>query len=288
VAGAVAVVTDSTAYLPPDEAARRDVRVVPLQVVVDGEAYDEGTPEASDVLLAALSARVPVTTSRPSPGAFAAVYDQLRREGAAHVVSIHLSSVMSGTVDAAQVAARDADVPVTVVDSKAVAMALGFAVLEGAERAADGAGPELVAACARERAASTSVWFSVDSLDQLRRGGRISAAQAIVGQALSVKPLLRLADGAIEPWERVRTASRALARLEEAAVDAAVVAAASGRAADVAVHHLADPVRADALAERLRSRVPVLGRLVVSEVGAVVGAHTGVGMLGVAVSPVGG
>lgn len=280
-AGRVAVVTDSTAYLSPTEAALLDVRVVPLQVVVDGESYDEGTPEASAVLLAALRAHVPVTTSRPSPEAFATTYDLARREGATAVVSVHLSREISGTIEAAELAARDAAIPVTVVDSRAVAMALGFAVTAAAEAAGAGSDIDDVASAARRRAESTTTYFYVDSLDQLRRGGRISGAQAIVGQALAVKPLLRLADGRIEPWEKVRTTSRALARLEDAAVEAA-----GDRAVDVAVHHLADPGRAEALGERLSERIPSLRRLVVSEVGAVVGAHTGVGMLGLAVSPV--
>lgn len=278
-AGTVAVVTDSTAYLPAEDAALLDVRVVPLQVVVAGESYDEGTPEASDLLLAALRAHVTVTTSRPSPEAFASVYDALAREGATAVVSIHLSGSMSGTLEAAQLAARDAPIPVEVVDSRAVGMALGFAVLAAAERARAGDDAGEVAAAARRCVAATTTVFCVDSLDQLRRGGRIGAAQALVGQALAVKPLLRLTDGRIEPWERVRTSARAVARLEETAV-----AAAGTSVVDIAVHHLADPVRAAALGDRLRDRVPHLRRLVVSEVGAVVGAHTGVGMLAVAVA----
>jgi DegV family protein with EDD domain len=277
----VAIVTDSTAYLPPAEAATRGVRVVPLQVVVDGEAYDEGTPEASDVLLAALRQHVAVTTSRPSPDAFATVYDALRREGASAVVSIHLSGAISGTLEAAQLAARDAAIPVTVVDSRSIAMALGFAVLDAADLAADGASADEIAAAVERRVAATTTWFYVDTLDQLRRGGRIGPAQALVGQALAVKPLLRVSEGRIEPWERVRTTARALARLEDAAVEAA-----GDTEVDVAVHHLADPARAADLAAKVQARVPHLRRLVVSEVGAVVGAHTGVGMLGLAVSPV--
>jgi DegV family protein with EDD domain len=280
VTGVVGVVTDSTAYLPPVDAATLDVRVVPLQVVVDGESYDEGTAEASDVLLAALRARVPVTTSRPSPEAFAAVYDTLRREGAAAVVSLHLSGAMSGTLEAAQLAAREAALPVTVVDSEAIAMALGFAVLDAARLARTGADVTTVVEGARRRLAATTTYFYVDSLDQLRRGGRIGTTQAVVGQALAVKPLLRLADGRIEPWERVRTSGRALARLQDAAVEAAGTAE-----VDVAVHHLGDPAAADELGARLSERIPGLQRLVVSEVGAVVGAHTGIGMLGVAVAP---
>jgi DegV family protein with EDD domain len=120
----------------------------------------------------------------------------------------------------------------------------------------------------------------VDTLEYLRRGGRIGPAAAVLGGALAIKPLLRVVDGRIEPLEKVRTMSRAIARLEEVAVAAAGVGP-----VDLAVHHLADPDRATALADRLRSRLPAAGDVVVTEVGAVVGAHVGPGMLGVVVAP---
>ena len=127
--------------------------------------------------------------------------------------------------------------------------------------------------------APASAYFYVDTLDYLRRGGRIGAAQALFGSALAVKPLLQLEGGRIEPLEKVRTASKAIARLEEIAADRA-----GGAPVDIAVHHLAAPDRASALADRLRNRVPGLADLHVSEVGAVIGAHTGPGLLGVVVS----
>lgn len=120
----------------------------------------------------------------------------------------------------------------------------------------------------------------MDTLDYLRRGGRIGAAQALLGSALAVKPLLRLGGGRIEPLEKVRTASKAIARLEEIVVERAAAGP-----VDIAVHHLAAAERAEALADRLRRRVPGLAELLVSEVGAVIGAHTGPGLLGVVLSP---
>ena len=126
----------------------------------------------------------------------------------------------------------------------------------------------------------TEVLFYVDTLEYLRRGGRIGAAAALVGSALSVKPLLQLVDGHVEPLEKVRTASRAMLRLEEVTVER------SGHSAvDVAVQHLANPERAHALAARLQERLAGRGTLTVSEVGAVVGAHVGPGMLAVAIAP---
>jgi len=120
----------------------------------------------------------------------------------------------------------------------------------------------------------------VDTLEYLRRGGRVSPAVAMLGSALAVKPILHLVDGRLEVLERVRTASRALARLEELVVEGA-----GDRPVDVGVQHLASAERAEQLADRLRVRLPRLGELFVSEVGAVVGAHVGPGMIGVVVAP---
>jgi DegV family protein with EDD domain len=122
--------------------------------------------------------------------------------------------------------------------------------------------------------------FYVDTLEYLRRGGRVGAAAALVGSALSVKPLLQVRDGLIAPLEKVRTSAKALSRLEELAVSAA-----GSSVCDVAVAHLASPDKANALAARLKERVPQVRELVVTEVGAVIGAHVGPGMLAVVVAP---
>lgn len=276
----VAVVTDSTSYLPPELAQEAGVEVVALQVVVDGSSYDEIDSAAGGTLAEALRHHKQVTTSRPGPAAFAAAYAAAAERGCDGVVSVHLSAQMSGTVESARLAAKEAPVPTQVVDSETLGMALGYAVLSAAATAAEGKPLDEVAEAARRRAAASTAVFYVDTLEHLRRGGRIGAAAAFVGTALAMKPLLRMADGHIEPLEKVRTAAKAIARLEEVAVDAA-----GQRQVDVAVHHLASPDRADALADRLRERVPGLDRLVVTEVGAVVGAHVGPGLLAVVVAP---
>ncbi|MFF0061075.1 DegV family protein [Streptomyces sp. NPDC005279] len=276
----VAIVTDSTAYLPLPTMERHAITAVPLTVVLGDQALEEGTEISARSLALALQKRRPVTTSRPSPEVFAGTYRRCAEAGATGIVSLHLSSEFSGTYDAAVMAAKDAPVPVRVVDTGMVAMALGFCALAAAEAAeASGTLDEAVAA-AEKRAAGTSAYFYVDTLDYLRRGGRIGAAQALLGSALAVKPLLQLDGGRIELLEKVRTASKAIARLEEIAVDRA-----GSSQVDIAVHHLAAPERAAALAERLRDRVPGLVDLHVSEVGAVIGAHTGPGLLGAVVSP---
>jgi DegV family protein with EDD domain len=279
----IAVVTDSTAYLPPSLVERSGVTVVPLQVVVGGRSYAEGVEVSSAEVAEALREWRPVTTSRPSPQLFAETYARLAAGGATGIVSVHLSGDLSGTVDAARTAARavrDQGVDVEVVDSRLLAMGLGFAALTAARAAAEGLPAVDVARRATRKALSTGVWLYVDTLDYLRRGGRIGSAAAWVGSALAVKPLLCLADGRIEPLERVRTTSRALARLEEI-----VVAEAGSGPVEVAVQHLASAERAEALAEKLRARMPAASPVLVEEVGAVVGAHVGPGMLGVVVAP---
>jgi DegV family protein with EDD domain len=279
----VAVVTDSTAHLPASLVAGRELTVVPLQVVVGGRSLVEGVEVSSAGIAEALRAWQPVTTSRPSPQTFVETYRDLAAGGAAGIVSVHLSGDLSGTVDAARTAARimrEEGVTVEVVDSRLLAMGLGFAALTAVRAAAAGAGAAEVARQTMRQALSTGVWLYVDTLEYLRRGGRIGPAAAWLGSALAVKPLLHLVDGRLEPLERVRTTSRALARLEEI-----TVAEAGTAQVDVAVQHLAAAERAEELAARLRDRIPRVRHLVVDEVGAVVGAHAGPGMLGVVVAP---
>jgi len=276
----VAIVTDSTAYLPRRAMERHGITAVPLTVVLGDQALEEGTEISARSLALALQKRHSVTTSRPSPEVFAETYRAVAEGGADAVVSLHLSAEFSGTYDAALLAAKDAPIPVRVVDTGMVAMALGFCALAAAESAEAGGSLDEVVAAAEKRAAGTSAYFYVDTLDYLRRGGRIGTAQALLGSALAVKPILQLDGGRIEMLEKVRTASKAIARLEE------IVAERAGEATvDIAVHHLAAPERAERLAERLRERVPGLADLHVSEVGAVIGAHTGPGLLGAVISP---
>jgi DegV family protein with EDD domain len=275
----VVVVTDSTAYLPEGLAERLSIRVVPLQVVLGGRPGYEGDEVTPADVASALAAWVPVRTSRPTPAELAAVYRSVLDEGASSIVSLHLSRELSGTWDSARMAAEEVGPDrVRVVDSRSAAMGLGFPVLAAASAAAEGASLADVYAAAVGTAERTKTFFYVDTLEHLRRGGRIGAAQALLGTALSVKPILHVHEGRILPLEKVRTASKGVARLE-----ALAVAAAGTGPVDLAVHHLAAPDRAAALTERLRARLPGLRDLHSSEVGAVVGAHVGPGVLGVVV-----
>lgn len=276
-----ALVTDSTAYLSPELVEEHGIGVVPLHVVVGGREHREGVDIAPGEVAEALRSFRPVSTSRPSPQAFLDVYRELADGGADSIVSVHISADMSSTIGSAQLAANQSPVPVTVVDSRSMGMAMGYAVLTGSAVASRGGSAEEVAEAVLARCTGATVVFYVDTLEHLRRGGRIGKANALLGSALAIKPILGLADGSITPLERVRTSSRAIARLEELAVAAALKA----ENVDVAVHHLDSLDRAEKLAERLESRIEGLEDLCVVELGAVVGAHVGPGTLAIAVSP---
>ncbi|WP_163510012.1 DegV family protein [Fodinicola acaciae] len=275
----VAVVTDSTAGLSASVAAEAGVRVVPLTVTVGGRSGVEGvdvTP--ADVAAALGERRISVATSRPSPAELARAYADALAD-ASDVVAVHLSSKLSGTYASAVAASREFSGTVSVVDSGSTAMGLGFPVLAAAAVARDGGDAADVRAAAEEAVRRTTTLFYVDTLEYLRRGGRIGAAAALVGTALAVKPILRVDTAGVALAERVRTSARGLARLEELAVELAI------GPVNVAVHHLAAPQRAETLATRLSDRLPQVKDLLTSEVGAVIGAHVGPGVVGVVVSP---
>ncbi|HET8914101.1 MAG TPA: DegV family protein [Propionibacteriaceae bacterium] len=281
----VAVVTDSTSSLDPVDAARADISIIPLQVVIGEISRPESEVRPREVARALREGRQ-VSTSRPAREVIEQTYVELAGAGYDSIVSVHLSRKISGTCSAAQVAAASVDIPINVVDSMTLAMAAGYAALTGAEAARSGAAPDEVASAVRRRAAASTTYFYVDSLEYLRRGGRMGMASAMLGSALAVKPLLTVADGEIRPYERVRTQSKALTRLWELSL-AALERAASAHAhglVDVAVHHLDNPDGAQRLVDRLSGRVQV-GEIVISEVSAVLGVHVGPGTLGIVVSP---
>jgi fatty acid-binding protein DegV len=317
----VAVVTDSTASLPAHELERWGIVVVPLEVVLGGARLHEGRDLDPAALTSALGAGERVTTSQPSPAAFADAYARAAAGGAREIVSVHLSGDLSGTVRGAQLAALAAPLPVHVVDSRSVAMGLGFAVLSAARlarggeplgtqepsppapgarswhtalgrlRDRSGAVPAeepaplplgaAVAERARQVSAGAQAWFLVDSLDHLRRGGRLSAPAAAFGAVLGLRPILATREGRIEVAEKVRTRRAARERLE-----ALVVADVERRGhARVAVHHLGQPDVGAEVADSLRSRLgDGVCTVEVTEVSAVLGAHAGPGVLALVVA----
>jgi DegV family protein with EDD domain len=277
----VAIVTDSTAYLPAELIERHGIHIVPLYVVFGG---DRTVPEVEITDYPAFfeelrSAETLPTTSQPSVGDFTAVFEPLLADGG-EVVSIHISGGLSGTPEAARQAkeALERDGKggerVTVVDSHTTAGGLGFMVLAAAKAVRDGADAGGVAAHVAEARAEFKLWFAIDTLEFLKRGGRIGAASAWIGSTLKVKPILTV-EGEMTPVERVRTSSRAFERM----VDYARQRKDSGAGAWSA-QHINAPDQCAALVERCTD-VFGHGPTIVSEIGPVLAAHTGPGLLGI-------
>jgi DegV family protein with EDD domain len=280
--GGVAVVTDSTADLPRDLVEDLGIRVVPLSVSFGTETFISGiTLDAADFYARlAREAQLP-TTSQPAPAWFEEAYADCVDDGIAAVVSVHCSGALSGTVSLAQDRAARAGLPVEVIDSRLVGGSLGLAVLAGHRIATRGGSAEQVAATVRGVCEQVESLVVVDTLDYLKRGGRLTGAQALVGRALQVKPLLHLVDGRVEVKERARTWSRAIDRLAAAAEERA-----GDGPVDVVVAHAVAPDRAAEVWSVLEERVRIAERLE-TLMGPVVGTHVGPGAVGVAIAPAG-
>jgi DegV family protein with EDD domain len=271
----VAVVTDTTHYLPADLVAQGGIHEVSLYVSDgDGQQREADISDLDAFYDGLRSATSLPTTSQPSIGDFLAVYEPLAQQER-DIVSIHISGGISGTVEAArQAAAQITGVTIEVIDSRMACGALGLVALAASAAAAGGGDVQAVAARAREAADATRLWFAVDTLEYLRRGGRIGTAQAWLGGALKIKPILTL-DGEITPIERVRTSGRAFERMVE------YMRSRHDDGADGwVVQHIQAPEVVERLLERgreLHDSEPVF----VSEIGPVIGAHVGPGLVGV-------
>ncbi len=278
--GRVRVVTDTTHYLPREIVEREGIELVSLYVNWNGGTDKESELGDFGTFYEYLGSTPDLpTTSQPSVGDFLAVYEPILDAGD-DIVSIHLSGGISGTFGAAQQAEqalteRGGDPSrIAVYDSETACGGLGMVTLAAAAAANAGRSCQEVVETARALRGELKIWFAVDTLEFLRRGGRIGAAQAYLGSALKIKPILTLGKE-IEPVERVRTASRAVARMKE------YLAQRHEEGADrFAVQHIRDPERAEELAAYGRD---LYGSepLFVSEVGPVIGTHVGPGLLGV-------
>ena len=278
--GSVAVVTDTTQYMPAAVIERYDLRLVSLYVNWAGRTDREiDLPDYDDFYAHLRTATELPSTSQPSVGDFLAVYEPLLEAGR-DIVSIHLSSGLSGTCAAAeqargQLAERDVDpARIEIVDSETVCAGHGLMAIAAANAAARGASAAETAAAARALRATMKLWFALDTLEFLKKGGRIGAAGAWLGTALKIKPILTL-EREVEPVERVRTSGRAFERMVEFLRDQR-----EGGAERFIVQHIQAPDVAARLADRgreLYGREPEF----ISEVGPVIGTHAGPGMIGV-------
>ncbi len=271
----VRVVTDSLADLPPELAKGLDVTVVPLTVNFGLESYRDGIDITSSQFFSRLvSGKSLPTTSQPSVGAFAEVYADLASQGH-DIMSIHASGMLSGTLNSATQATKEvAGVGVAIVDTLSVSLGEGLVVMEAARLAQAGATLEEVAQAARETIPKVEIYFVVDTLEYLQKGGRIGRAQAMVGTLLSIKPILALRRGEVHPFARARTRSRAVERMKQ-------VVQANGPYVEMAVLHTTTPDEMYALGEELQPLCPDRP-VVTGTIGPVVGTYAGPGLLGVA------
>ncbi|WIX79025.1 DegV family protein [Amycolatopsis carbonis] len=273
----IAVVTDSTSCLPDKLAARWGIGVVQVQLHVGDQTDDEHRFDRNE-LIAAMKSGHNVTTSPPDPGAFFWTYQDAAARGASAIVSLHISGRLSDTVQAAREAAQQVRIPVHIIDSGTASMSLGYAAVSAARVAGAGGQLARVLEAAERRVRAATELIYVDTLEYLRRTGRVGAAQSLVGTAFSIKPLLTVRNGEVSPLARVPGAKRAMNRL----VDLAVKAAGDQRV-DVAVTRFGSDETE--VVRRLRDRIPGITDVVVGDASTVIGAHVGPGALSITVSP---
>ena len=272
----IRIVTDSSCDLPQALADDLGIRIVPLSVRFGDTEYIDRTTITSDEFWSkcAASAVLPETAA-PPPGEFERAYRELTAEGATAVVVITLSSALSATMQSAELAAKSVagDITVKVIDSRNASMGLGLTVLECARRAREGASLEEITALAAGLIPRTRVFAALDTLENLKKGGRIGGAKALVATALSIKPLIEIKDGLVAEAGRQRTRSKALAHLVE------VVRENSASIESLGVLH-AKCSDIDAFVDMVRGVYG--GDITVADIGAVIGTHAGQGTIGVA------
>ena len=270
----VRIVTDSACDLPQELADELGIEIVPLKIRFGEEEFVDRVELSTDDFWRRSAAQsVLPETAAPPPGAFEETFRRLASEGAEGIVSINLSGALSATIQSAEIAAKAVadDIPVRVVDSRSITMGLGMMCVEAARTAAAGKGLEDVAGVADDLSTRTKVYGALDTLDNLRKGGRIGGAQAFFGSLLSIKPIIEVSNGVVEPEAKQRTRAKALAYLIDKVK-------AEPAAENLAVMH-ADCPDVDQFVERLRPYYD--GEIIVGQIGPVIGTHGGRGTIGV-------
>lgn len=273
----IAVVVDSTAYLPQEAIRKYDIRVVPLSVIIDGKSYKEEVDLLTDDFYAKIkeSKDFP-TSSQPAPGDFVQVFEELKEKGFNTVISVHLTSGISGTFQNAVSAGEMVEgLNVFAVDSGLACMAQGSLALKAASLAEQGKHADEILAYLEKMKQNMDAYFMVDDLNNLQRGGRLTGAQAMIGSLLQIKPILHFEDKHIVLFEKVRTQKKALKRIEEI-LDQAVQ---NGEAEQAYVIHGNVPARGEAWLKELAEKFPTV-EFHLSYFGPVIGTHLGEGALG--------
>lgn len=281
----VFVVTDSTADIPPELVRDLGIDVIPLKVHFDGETYLDGVDITPPLFYEKLGqAKNLPTTSQPSPLDFVSLYEKVEKEHpGTQILSIHLSSALSGTVQSAHIAREmvAGRIPVTVIDSKKASYAIGIIVVAVAEQAREGVPFDALYKYARYLVESTSVYFMVDTLQYLQKGGRIGRAQAVLGTLLNVKPILSLDElGQVYAKEKARGEKKALERIYELLKQDAK----RYHKIRLGISHADAPARAEEVKVRLQEIFPGAS-IVVTHIGSVIGTHVGKGTVAIALAP---
>ena len=272
----IRIVTDSACDLPDSVATEHGIGIVPLTIRFgDQEFIDRVELSTADFWARCAQQSTLPETAAPAPGQFEAMYRQMHAEGATGIVVVSLSGALSATYQSAELASRSVVevIPVRVVDSRSVTLGIGSIALAASRLAADGASLDEVEAFVVDRARRTKVFGALDTLDNLKKGGRIGNAKALLASALAIKPIIEVVDGAVEQGGKQRTRGKALRFLVEK------VREYEGRISDLAVLH-ADCSDVDEFVEMLRPFHS--GEIVVGEIGPVIGTHAGRGTIGVA------
>ncbi|NIM94846.1 MAG: DegV family EDD domain-containing protein [Anaerolineales bacterium] len=272
----VAIATDSTSNIPDDLAARYNIHIIPQILNWEGESLLDGVDITTDEFYArlAISKEIP-TTSQASSGAFKDFFTRIAKSSES-IVGIFVSGALSGTLDSARNGAELAeDVPIEIIDSRSASMGLGFIAIAAARAAEAGLGPFEVAQVAEDLIPRMRLMFVLDTLEFIHRGGRIGGAQRFVGTVLSIKPLLHLYDGKVEPLESIRTKKKAIERmLSLAEEDTRCSSAVHAAVLDAAISTEAAEIH-DQVVARLKP-----DELIQADLSPVVGAHTGPGTVG--------
>ena len=275
---AIRIVTDSTADIPQEKAQALGITVIPLTVFFGEEAYLDGVELDNPGFYTKLRVgKISPRTSQPPPAAFREVYKKLASEGADAILSVHISSKLSGTYQSAcngQAAFSEdmINIPIDIVDSQSVSLAMGVPIMQAAEEARQGLSLEEIKAHLLDRLSRTRILFVLDTLEYLRRGGRIGGARALLGNMLSIKPILSIKNGQVMAVEQPRTRNKAYARIAQLIREV-------GKAEQIFIVESDDEVGkqlAQALRETYVAEIPIY------KLGAVVGTYAGPSAVGVA------
>ncbi|TCP57827.1 DegV family protein with EDD domain [Tumebacillus sp. BK434] len=271
----IAIVTDSTAYLPTDTIHKYGITVVSLMVNFGQESHKEGVDITSDQFFARLAVEKNLpTTSQPSVGEMVQAYERLL-ETHDSIIGIFLSSKLSGTAHSAETASRMVEGDITVIDSKITAFGQARLVLTACEMIEAGQDKETIVAKLNEMVETIKAYFIVDSLEHLHRGGRVSGAAALIGSLLQVKPILHVEDGKLELLEKVRTRKKSLARIAEL-IKAKQIA---GKKLTMAIVYTDNASDAAEVAAQFQEQFPEAD-ISTAQIGPVIGTHVGPGLLG--------